>query len=77
MDKTAMKTYWAGSVPVSCDACGNSIIDQFADIATKMGPWGRLCPQCALTGPGIGRFGPGLGQLFTKQSDGRWLKTQG
>lgn len=72
-----MRTYWGGSIPDSCDACGSPISDRFADMKTTMGPWGNLCPKCAEHGPGLGEYGTGLGQEYAKQADGRWLKVRG
>lgn len=59
-----MATVWTGSVPDKCDTCGAPIDGEFYDAATKMGP-------------GRGRVGPGRGQKYEKQADGRWLKTEG
>ena len=61
--------------PKGCEVCQQPIAEQFIDGATKWGPWGDMCPACHR------RFGFGLGlgkgQLYTKQRDGRYLKTQG
>lgn len=68
---------WCGPVPSNCDACDASIISKFYDAKTKMGPWGNLCPSCFVLGPGIGKLGTGCGQEYTKQPDGKFLKTGG
>lgn len=69
--------FWMGSVPSNCDACSMELTDKFYDAKTKFGPWGNLCPACHTNGPGLGKVGTGLGQGYTKQDDGRWLKTAG
>lgn len=70
-----METYWRGKIPDSCDVCEEPIVDVFSDMKTALGPWGCLCPKCVFR-VGAG-YGPGLGQEYTKQADGRWKKTKG
>lgn len=57
------------------DDFGNPIHDQFVDGQTRIGGWAIMSPDChrAL---GVG-LGLGLGQLYTRQSDGTWLRTEG
>jgi hypothetical protein len=68
--------YWMGPVPQACDMCGRPIGDTFIDGATRpQGRWGNLDLRChRMHGVGIGT---GKGQLYTKQDDGRFLKTEG
>lgn len=69
---------WISPVPTVCDTCSNPIHDVFYDEKTTMsGRWGCICETCHTLGPGLGKLGPGLGQKFEKQPDGRWLKTEG
>lgn len=71
---------WLGPVPTRCDTCRAPIKSVFYDMATRMGPWGNMCPLCALNGVGIGRAGPGLGQKYElRQRGGKeaWVKTEG
>lgn len=73
--------YWAGPRPKECEGCGLPIFTEFFDIATtvngRRGPWGCLCRSCAVLGPGCGYIGPGYGQKYERQDDGRFLKTEG
>lgn len=71
------QVFWLGPVPTECDTCGGDMTTRFYDAQTDIGPWASMCPSCHHLGPGLGRVGPGKGQEFTKQSDGRWLKTAG
>ena len=69
------KRYWFGSTPARCDLSGIEITDCFVDGATKMGPWAKMHPKAHdLYGLGLGQ---GLGQMYRKQPDGRWLKVGG
>jgi len=77
------ETYWMSPPPTQCDLVGvmaarhDSIADsgEFVDGKTRMGPWGCLCMKChARYGVGLGL---GKGQHYTRQADGRWLKTGG
>lgn len=71
------KVFWMSAVPAKCDTCDTPIVDIFYDAKTVYGPWGILCPTCHTLGPGLGLLGPGAGQEFKKQADGRFLKTAG
>jgi hypothetical protein len=68
---------WMGPAPTNCDTCGTKITNKFYDAKTEMGPWGCMCPSCQNLGPGLGKLGTGFGQEYTKQKDGKWLKTAG
>lgn len=69
--------YWVGEAPKRCDFNLEDLepIGEFIDGATVQGPWAIMCPTCHKRwGRGAGT---GRGQRFTKQVDGRWLKTEG
>lgn len=67
--------YWIGIAPTKCDITGLPVIDTFIDGATIHGPWGFMIPETHKT---FGRgLGTGKGQRYEKQSDGRWIKTEG
>lgn len=68
--------YWIGPAPTKCDIHHEALTDKFIDGKTQMGPWGNMCPAC-WAHYGVGRLGTGYGQEYTKQEDGRWLKTGG
>lgn len=80
VDKDEKKTkpdpvYWVGVSPTECDIGGEKIRKSFVDGRTKMGPWANMCLKCSREhGVGVGQ---GKGQLYQKQADNRWLKTQG
>jgi hypothetical protein len=69
------KKYWIGQPP-STDDFGLPITDTFYDGKTRIGPWAFMSP---ISWPkyGIGKTGLGLAQKYQRQSDGRWLKTEG
>lgn len=69
------KVYWRGSDPVKCEADGTMLKERFYDAADRFGRWGMLCDACFLK-VGVG-LGVGKGQKFERQTDGRWLKTEG
>ena len=73
---------WLSPVPGFCETCDDPIHKKFYDAATKRpdgrsGPWACMCPTCFTLGPGFGKLGQGLGQEYTQQPDGKWLKTGG
>lgn len=75
---TATKpVYWIGDAPVRCDGCEAAITATFNDMRSSSGPWGNFCETCAILGPGCGIWGMGFGQQYTKQENGKWLKTKG
>lgn len=69
--------YWMSRPPEQCDTCENNIEEKFYDAMIVTGSWGCLCPTCFHLGPGLGILGIGHGQEYTKQKDGRWMKTGG
>lgn len=72
--KSSKSKYWVGKPPARCELCGDPIRMTFTDGATGRG-WANMCPCCfGLYGLG---HGTGRGQQYTKQRDGKWLKTQG
>lgn len=73
---TAAK-YWIGSIG-PLDDFGDAITDKFIDGKTAFGPWAIMSEASwAEYGGTLGRLGVGFGQEYTKQEDGRWLKTAG
>ena len=67
--------YYLGTPPKECNICHAPIKGQFVDGAHYTGPWADMCPRChAEEGRG---FGTGLGQQYTQQRNGQWLKTKG
>ena len=68
---------WMSPAPTNCDTCDTKITTKFYDAKTDIGPWANMCPSCHNLGPGLGRLGTGLGQEYTKQPDGKFLKTGG
>jgi len=72
---TEAAVYWRGSPIGPKDDLGAKIDDVFYDAKTVMGPWGILSPA-SFRQHGVG-VGLGRGQKYEKQSDGRWLKTEG
>ena len=67
--------YWASAVTKNCQACGRVLHSAFYDARLKDGVWGIVCDPCfQIRGVGLG---VGRGQRYTKQADGRWLKTGG
>lgn len=75
------KVYWQSPVPTACDLTGHvgglhdNITErgEFVDGRTKMGPWANMCVRCH-DRHGVG-LGTGKGQRYTRQADGKWLKT--
>lgn len=66
--------YWHGTIEPN-DDFGLPITDKFIDGATVYGSWAIMTPKShRANGRGLGT---GKGQEYTKQSDGRWLKTGG
>lgn len=76
LENQAMATHWLSPPPKSCDTCFVPITDVFYDADTGRG-WACMCPSCQTLGPGLNRVGPGRGQKYEKQVDGKWLKTEG
>jgi hypothetical protein len=67
--------YWHGESPDRCIVCRQPFRNSFIDGATRAGRWGLLDLACHRV-HGLG-LGVGKGQLFRRQPDGRWLKTEG
>lgn len=67
--------YWIGEVP-EVDDFGMKIKNQFVDGKTTSGPWGIMTPD-SFSFFGVGKLGPGLGQRYLKQTDGKWMKVEG
>jgi hypothetical protein len=70
-----MAKFWASPIPVTCNICKTRLGRKFYDVKTKSGAWGFLCCSCFLF-EGC-KLGAGGGQEYTKQDDGRFLKTGG
>jgi len=67
---------WLSPVPDRCETCEAPIKSVFYDAKTTMGPWACMCPSCFTFGPGINKLGLGLGQKYTKRSNGKWVKQE-
>jgi hypothetical protein len=67
--------YWSGPVPPS-DDFQSFIFDEFVDgMTTIKGAWATMSPE-SYKKYGVG-LGPGRGQRYRRQPDGRWLKVEG
>lgn len=59
-----------------CDLCSTVIEDVLYDVRIpSTGRWGNLCYSCFTAQRAS--LGPGFGQRYLKQPDGRYLKTNG
>ena len=73
--------FWMGTVPPKCDFCLTQITTKFIDGAVPRqlhrlyGSWAYVCPSC-FSNEGM-TLGIGRGQEYTRQADGRFLKTGG
>jgi hypothetical protein len=66
------QVFWCGHAPDVCQVCDAPLASRFVDGRTMWGPWANMCCDChARCGEGVGT---GKGQLYEKQTDGRWLK---
>lgn len=66
--------YYTGA-PDKCDTCDKPFGNIMYDAAIPGSSWGNMCKSCfKMYGCSTGT---GLGQEYTKQADGRWLKTAG
>ena len=72
--REAKPVFWIGETPSSCQLCDKSIVSSFVDGKLKIGPWASCCLFCHRV-HGIG-LGTGLGQLYRRQPDNRWLKCE-
>lgn len=75
-----MDKFWVGQL-TNCDWCSAPFSvakagDKMYDAKSLMGPWGNFCARCFPTVT-QGKLGTGLGQEYTRQADGKWLKTGG
>lgn len=77
MSKREVRWCGCGAAPKNCDTCGEKLVAVFYDAKTKMGPWANMCRSCFTLGPGLGKLGTGLGQEYTWQHGGFYLKTGG
>jgi hypothetical protein len=80
-------SYWTGPVPKRCELIGfvlntakhDDILEtgEFVDGRIHDGDprWANMCMRCYKR-YGLG-LGTGMGQRYTRQADGRWLKTGG
>lgn len=66
---------WSGSPPCCEISSLHELHGTFIDGKTQFGPWAMMCPECH-TAYGCG-LGLGLGQKYTRQPDGSWLKVEG
>ena len=67
------RTEWTGQK--TCDYCGGTA-DTMYDSASKEGPWAFMCPKC-WEKHGFGTLGPGIGQRYDRDQDGRFFETEG
>lgn len=76
--KAAKAVYWTSHAPTNCDLCGEALASVFNDANTGQG-WAIMCSPCMQRRQayGVSKLGTGLGQRYTKQPDGQWLKTGG
>ena len=66
--------YYVGA-PEHCDVCTKPFGKMMYDAAMMNGRWANMCQTCFnrhARGLGVGK-----GQRYSKQEDGRWLKTGG
>ena len=74
-----MDKYYAGSVS-TCNWCSTPFAQgegqKMYDAKSLMGPWGNFCSACFKDFT-QGKLGTGYGQEYTRQADGKWLKTGG
>lgn len=72
-----MTKFWLSPPPVTCDVCDSPIDKTFIDGKTQAGPWACMCMTCYTLGPGVGKLGLGIGQMYERQKDKKWLKIGG
>lgn len=67
---------YMGTPPANCDLCGEDITDKFYDAhVPRYGQWGNVCPGCFASERCA--TGTGAGQEYTKNADGKFIKTAG
>lgn len=62
-------------VPDECQVCNEPVTDALVDGVIRGAGWAFMCPKCHKE-LGIG-LGTGMGQLYEKQDDGLFHRTQG
>lgn len=68
--------FWTGEVPLKCEFDERTeLAAAFWDARLPQGCWAIICGRCH-TALSCG-VGPGHGQQYVKQEDGRWKKLQG
>ena len=72
-----MTARWLSPAPGVCETCDGPIKKVFYDAKTKEGPWACMCKTCFTLGPGLNKLGTGLGQEYTENKFGHWIKTGG
>jgi len=74
---TPPHVYWGcgSKEEMLCQICNASVKGEFYDAKHKTGPWAIMCKPCHRL-EGVG-YGVGLGQLYKRQADGRWLQIKG
>jgi len=63
------------SPPTNCNVCNSPIADKVYDKNLFYYRWTYICPDCFSNTDG--KLGVGYGQEYTKQEDGRFMKTEG
>jgi len=66
---------WTGPVP-ALDDFGAPISNVFYDAKTRHGAWAMMSHSSWVL-EGYSKLGPGYGQKYKLQDDGRWLKVKG
>lgn len=69
------KVWWLSSLGDK-DDFGLPFGEFMYDAKTTDGPWANMS-EASWEKHGIGRLGPGYGQKYEKQANGRWLKIGG
>ena len=72
----AVKKYWLSPVGTH-DDYGDEIKDIIIDGRTKEGPWALMTPKSFKENGWRPEEWQGYGQMYQKQSDGKWLKIKG
>lgn len=73
----ATEKFWLGSPIEKCDLCHRRMdkLACFYDANVPGESWGNICHGC-FTAHRC-KLGTGLGQKYSRQPDGKWLKTGG
>ena len=67
--------YWIGDVPAKCQLTDIPFHGVMYDCNLLNYGWGCYCHDAFVEYKG--KLGPGLGQKYSLQNDGRWLKVEG